>query len=142
MGALVKLLGQRRALSADELLLLALVGGLGAVGQFCQVRAYAAGELMAVAPIDYSRLIFAGVMGFLLFAELPERYTLVGAAIIVGSTLYIAYRETHLSRMHRAALAARPIAPHPEEADVPEPIPQGFARRAPAGALPTEERHR
>ena len=65
---------------------------------------------MAVAPIDYSRLVFAGIMGFLLFGELPDRYTLVGAAIIVGSTLYIAYRETYLSRTHRAVVAVRPIA--------------------------------
>ena len=108
--------------TGDEFALLALVGTLGAVGQFCQVRAYAAGELMAVAPIDYSRLIFAGFMGFLLFAELPDGYTLVGASIIVGSTLYIAYRETHLSRMHRAALAALPTSPHPEQTDPAESV--------------------
>jgi len=62
-------------LTGDDFAQLALVGALGAVGQFCQVRAYATGELMAVAPIDYSRLVFAGIMGFLLFAELPDRYT-------------------------------------------------------------------
>jgi drug/metabolite transporter (DMT)-like permease len=105
-----------RPLTGEELALLALVGALGAVGQLCQVRAFAAGELMAVAPIDYSRLIFAGIMGFLLFAELPDRYTLVGAAIIMGSTLYIACREAHLSRVHRATLAVRPIAAHPNHA--------------------------
>jgi|SRR5271165_1125021 len=105
-----------RRLTGDELAQLALVGALGAVGQFCQVRAYVTRELMAVAPIDYSRLIFAGITGFLLFAELPERYTLVGAAIIVGSTLYIAYRETHLSRTHRAIARdePRPIAARPK----------------------------
>jgi len=108
-------------LTGDDFAQLALVGALGAVGQFCQVRAYATGEPMAVAPIDYSRLVFAGIMGFLLFAELPDRYTLVGAAIIVGSTLYIAYRETYLSRTHRAVLAVRPIAAHPEDADAPQP---------------------
>ena len=108
-------------LTGDDFAQLALVGALGAVGQFRQVRAYATGELMAVAPIDYSRLVFAGIMGFLLFAELPDRYTLVGAAIIVGSTLYIAYRETYLSRTHRAVLAVRPIAAHPEDADAPQP---------------------
>lgn len=102
--------------TGEELALLALIGALGAVGQFCQVRAFAAGELMAVAPIDYSRLIFAGIMGFLLFAELPDRYTLVGAAMIVGSTLYIACRETYLSRVHRAALTVRPVAALPEDA--------------------------
>jgi drug/metabolite transporter (DMT)-like permease len=105
-----------RPLTGEELALLALVGALGAVGQLCQVRAFAAGELMAVAPIDYSRLIFAGIIGFLLFAELPDRYTLVGAAIIMGSTLYIACREAHLSRVHRATLAVRPIAAHPNHA--------------------------
>jgi hypothetical protein len=53
-----------RTWTGDELALLALVGILGPVGQFCQVSAYAAGELMAIAPID-SRPIFAGIMGFL-----------------------------------------------------------------------------
>jgi hypothetical protein len=42
--------------------------------------------------------------------------SLVGAAIIVGSTLYIAYPEAQLSRLQRAALAARPIARHPGDA--------------------------
>jgi drug/metabolite transporter (DMT)-like permease len=124
-----------RPLTADELALLAVMGALGAVGQFCQVRAFAAGELMAIAPIDYSRLIFAGIMGFLLFAELPDRYTLVGALIIVGSTLYIAYREAHLSRLHRAALAARPIAPHSEDPDAVEARPQPAAACEPVGTL-------
>jgi drug/metabolite transporter (DMT)-like permease len=103
-------------LSGGELVLLGLVGACGAVGQYCLVRAFAAGELMAIAPIDYSRLIFAGIMGFLLFAELPDKYTLVGAAIIIGSTLYIAYRETQLSRINRAVLSARPSAPLSEDA--------------------------
>jgi drug/metabolite transporter (DMT)-like permease len=131
-----------RPLTPDELALLGLVGALGAIGQFCQVRAYAAGELMAVAPIDYSRLIFAGIMGFLLFAELPDRYTLVGAAIIVGSTLYIAYRETHLSRLHRAALATRPAAPHPEDAGGREQTPCSSAVPEAVSRLSTTELRR
>jgi drug/metabolite transporter (DMT)-like permease len=50
-------------LTGDDFAQLALVGALGAVGQFCQVRAYATGELMAVPPIDYSRRVFAGSWG-------------------------------------------------------------------------------
>jgi drug/metabolite transporter (DMT)-like permease len=126
-----------RPLTGDALALLGLVGILGAVGQFCQVRAYAAGELMAIAPIDYSRLIFAGIMGFLLFAELPDRYSLVGATIIVGSTLYIAYRETHLSRMHRAALAARPMAPHLDGVSAAEAAPHPVETDEPDRPLST-----
>jgi drug/metabolite transporter (DMT)-like permease len=124
------------SLTGGELALLALVGALGAVGQFCQVRAFAAGELMAVAPIDYSRLIFAGIMGFLLFAELPDRYTLVGAAMIVGSTLYIACREAHLSRMHRAALAVRPIAAPAGDADAASPVTRRITRQADPRSAP------
>ncbi len=136
-----------RPLSPDELWLLALVGSLGAIGQFFQVRAYAIGELTAVAPIDYSRLLFAGVIGYFAFAELPDRYTLSGALIIVGSTLYIAYREAQLSRLNRAALAARQ-APHPEEgepAGAPAAPPRGaveMAVRAGAGGDPAPGRSR
>jgi hypothetical protein len=61
------------------------------------------------------------------FAEVPDRYTLVGAAIIVGSTLYIAYREAHLSRLQRAALATKPVAQRP-----------GDVVREAAVELPTE----
>ena len=87
---------------------------LNALGQFCTVRAYAADELMSMAPIDNSRLVIAGIIGFLVFAEVPDRYSLVAAAIIVGSTLYIAYHEAQLSRFQRAALVSRPIARQPD----------------------------
>ena len=124
-----------RPLTGAESVLLVLVGALGAVGQFCAVRAYAAAELMAIAPIDYSRLVFAGILGFLMFRELPDSYTLIGAAIIVGSTSYIAYREAQLSRRQSTALAARPIAPHPAAAEVPAPRPVALE---PVGRLPPE----
>jgi drug/metabolite transporter (DMT)-like permease len=104
--------------------LLALVGALGAIGQFFQVRAFAIGELTAVAPIDYARLIFAGILGFVVFAEIPDRYTVAGAAVIVGSTLYIAYREAQLSRLNRAALAAAHLE---QTARVCEPASVGLA---------------
>jgi len=61
------------------------------------------------------------------FAEIPDRYTVAGAAVIVGSTLYIAYREAHLSRLNRAALAAGGAAAHPEDAArVRDPAPVGL----------------
>ncbi|HET6521264.1 MAG TPA: hypothetical protein VFG47_15795, partial [Geminicoccaceae bacterium] len=56
------------------------------------------GEASAMAPIEYGRLPFAALYGFLLFAELPDGYSLLGAAIIVGSTLYIARREARLGK--------------------------------------------
>jgi drug/metabolite transporter (DMT)-like permease len=119
-----------RQLGGIELALCIVMGVLGSLGQFCAVRAYALTEVTAIAPLDYSRLIFAGIIGFFLFAELPDRYTLAGASIIVGATLYIARREAQLSRLHRAALAARPLAPHPhdDEAGPAAPRPRVAAR--------------
>jgi drug/metabolite transporter (DMT)-like permease len=76
-----------------ELGLLALLGCLASLTQVCMIRGYRIGEASALAPFEYARLPFAMMYGFLLFAELPDLYTSLGAAIIVASTLYIARRE-------------------------------------------------
>ncbi|WP_119420953.1 DMT family transporter [Desertibaculum subflavum] len=81
--------------------LLIAIGALGAAGQGATVRSYLCGEATLVAPFDYIRLIYSGVLGWLFFAELPDGWTWIGAAIIVASTLYIAYREAELSRQKR-----------------------------------------
>ena len=78
---------------------------LGVAGQGCAIRAYRAGEASLVAPFDYARLVFATGLGFLLFGDLPDRWTLAGAAVIVASSVYIAHRELRLGRQ-RAATAS------------------------------------
>ena len=66
------------------------------------VRAYSIGEANAIGPIEYVRLIYAGLFGYFLFGEIVDIWTLVGGVIIVGSTLFIARDE-----------ARRPSAPAP-----------------------------
>jgi drug/metabolite transporter (DMT)-like permease len=61
-----------------------------------------AGEAAVMAPIDYTRLVFAVAAGFLLFHETPSPAVLAGAAIVVASTLYISVREHRLSRLKAA----------------------------------------
>ncbi len=80
----------------QELGLLALGAGFGVVGQACAIRAHRAGEASIIAPFDYARLVYATLFGFLLFADLPDRWTVLGAAVIVASSLFIWYRETRL----------------------------------------------
>jgi drug/metabolite transporter (DMT)-like permease len=65
---------------------------------YADIRAFAAGEASFVAPISYLRLPSVGLAGWLLFGEGLDAWALVGGAVIVGSTLYIAYRETRLGR--------------------------------------------
>ena len=79
--------------SAFELLLLVGVGVFGAAAHNCFIRGYSAGEATAIAPFEYTTLIFAVIGGFLVFGDVPDIWTGVGALIIVGSSLYIVRRE-------------------------------------------------
>ncbi len=82
----------------QEVAMMAAVGALGAFAQHCMIRGFAVGEATAVAPFDYMRLIFAVALGFIFFFEVPDLWTVVGAAVIMGSTLYIAQREASLGK--------------------------------------------
>jgi drug/metabolite transporter (DMT)-like permease len=81
-----------------EFALLILLGVVGTLGTNCMVRALAAGEATVVAPVEYVRILFATMFGFFIFAEAPDIWTGVGAAIVVGSTLYITLREARLGK--------------------------------------------
>ena len=69
--------------------------GLAATGvQLCLARAFAAAEASQVLPFDFSRLLFVAIAAYLFFGEVPDLWTWVGAAVIMGATIYIAHRET------------------------------------------------
>lgn len=93
----------------SQLAVLMAMGGCGAAGQYCMIRGFRIGEATALIPFDYTRLLFAGVIGYFVFAEVPDAWTLSGAAIIVASTLYIGLREARLGRqeLKRSAAADR-----------------------------------
>lgn len=73
--------------------LLGLLSIAGTIGQFLMVGAYQVAEASALAPVDYVRLVFAVAAGYLLFSEIPDVWTWIGAAIVVGSVGYTAHRE-------------------------------------------------
>lgn len=95
---------------ASDWPLLVLIGFLGLIGQAAFTFAFSTGESSAVAPFDYVRLIFAGLFGYLFFAELPDGWSLFGAAIIMTSTFYIMRREARLARERRVAAQAAQAA--------------------------------
>jgi len=80
-------------LTLDQTLLLIVMGGSMILAQTCVVKAFSAGEATFVSPIQFVRLIGAAVIGLLLFGEVPDSWTLIGASVIVASTLYMAHRE-------------------------------------------------
>jgi drug/metabolite transporter (DMT)-like permease len=73
--------------------LLALTGVLGGVGHYFIFKAYEAAQPSALAPFTYSHLVWATLLGFLIFGAFPDGWTIVGAVIIVGSGIYIWHRE-------------------------------------------------
>jgi len=83
--------------SMQELGLFAIAGTFGSFGILCLTNAFRLTPVATVAPFEYTALIWATLLGYLLWDELPDRYTLLGAAVVVSSGLYILYRETRLS---------------------------------------------
>ncbi|MFT3762679.1 MAG: DMT family transporter [Pseudoxanthomonas sp.] len=77
---------------------LALTGLFGTAGQVLWTRALRLGELSALQPIGFMQLPLVIVLGWWLFGETLDRWTLLGAAIILASNAYIAHREALLSR--------------------------------------------
>lgn len=81
-------------------------GGLGTVGHYCVNRAYAVTDVSAVQPVRFLDLMWASIGGFLVFSTIPHGWTLLGAAVIFASTLWLARHEARIAR--RAA--GRPLA--------------------------------
>ena len=65
----------------------------GVVGYWMVVEAMRVGEISAVTPFRYARLIFALIIGILIFGERPDLMTLAGATLVIGSGLYTFARE-------------------------------------------------
>ena len=76
-----------------ELALAALVGLASSGGQLLTVKAYHRAQASLLAPLTYVQLLWSTALGAVIFATLPDAYTIAGAAIIVASGLYTAHRE-------------------------------------------------
>lgn len=82
-------------------LLLVAMGAVATLGQWIGVKALRLGEASVVGSIEYTKLIYAAIFGYLLFAEVPDVYTVIGASIIIGSSLLIFHRETTSKSMQQ-----------------------------------------
>ena len=78
---------------ADDLLIIAGLALSGFLGQLAITVAFSTGKASIVAPFEYSALAWGVAIDWLLWQTLPDRYTLLGAAIIIGSGIYLVRRE-------------------------------------------------
>ena len=81
-----------------DFILLILIGLLGSIANLLLTQSYKLAEVTLTTPLKYLSLVFAIIIGFYFFNEIPTIYTLSGAALIVVSSAIIFFRESELKK--------------------------------------------
>jgi len=87
----------------EQLVWLGAIGAMGSINNLCIAQAFKEAEVSVVMPLDFSRLIWASIIGYVFFAEVPVVRTWVGGIVIFCSATYIAYREAQAKEIKAAA---------------------------------------
>lgn len=77
----------------EHLGMLGIIAAFGFVATLLVIAAYRRAEAVVVAPMQYSQMIWAIFYGYLIFDETPDEWTMIGAAVIIASGIYIVLRE-------------------------------------------------
>jgi drug/metabolite transporter (DMT)-like permease len=88
--------------SLEMLAWMAGIGLLGTLGQIALGNAFKHADATVVLPFDFTKLIWAALVGYAMFGEVPDVWTWIGGTVIFASSLFMAYRE----RTARLAAAA------------------------------------
>ena len=92
-----------RTPTLEELLLLGLTALLATSGHYCMTRALEAAEVSAVQPFTFLQLVWATILGLILFDETPDVWIWIGGAVIVGSATWMAQQEVRSIRQQSKA---------------------------------------
>ncbi|MEZ5668202.1 MAG: DMT family transporter [Alphaproteobacteria bacterium] len=91
--------------SGLQVLLMASIAAGAAAGEFLVIKALQVAQAVVVAPVQYTMLLWGTGYGYLVFGDLPDHWTLIGSAIIIGSGVYTFYRERRLAAAGQRTLA-------------------------------------
>lgn len=81
----------------EQLAWLIAVGVLGGLDHWVLAQAYKEADMTAVLPLDFTRLLWTSLIGYLAFAEVPDAWTWIGGAVIFAAAAYLSVRETRRS---------------------------------------------
>ena len=95
--------------SWQDIALGVFIGVASTAGQWIVVLAFRYADASVLAPFSYTQLLWVSILGFMVFGEVPDIWTVTGAVFIVGSGLYTAHRE----RVRRSQLLAMTGEPSP-----------------------------
>ncbi len=74
------------------------LGLLGGFGHYILIKAYALAPASVLAPFTYSAILWVAILGYILFGDFPDLWTMIGTAIVIASGIYVFYREAYLRR--------------------------------------------
>jgi drug/metabolite transporter (DMT)-like permease len=83
-----------RTPSATDLLLMMALGALAAGAMYCTISAYKSGPPALLAPFQYVSLIWAGVIGYAVWGDVPESSVVLAGVVVVGSGLFVLHSGT------------------------------------------------
>jgi drug/metabolite transporter (DMT)-like permease len=86
--------------------LMVLIGALGSAGHFLLIVGHRLAPASVLAPFIYTQLVWTTTLGFLVFGDVPQRWTIVGGLIVVSSGLYLLNRERKVGK----ATPSTPVA--------------------------------
>ena len=83
--------------TATAWILMAVISAIGAVGNYAMIKALDHAEAGAVQPYNYTLLVWATVLGVVMFGDFPDGWTILGAAIVVASGLYTWHHDRQIA---------------------------------------------
>ena len=86
--------------------LMVLIGALGSGGHYLLIRGHRLAPASTLAPFIYTQMVWTTALGFLVFGDVPHRWTIVGGLIVVSSGLYLLNRERKVGKAEPSAPVA------------------------------------
>lgn len=96
------------AMSSTQVMLLIAAGFCGGIAQILMTSAYRHAEVSVVAPFEYTSMILAIIVGYVVFGDIPTTYMLLGGLIVVAAGIFIIFRERQLGLEHARARKVTP----------------------------------
>ena len=78
--------------------LLALIGLAGSVGHYMLIQAHRMAPAPVLAPFVYTQIVWMTLAGYIVFGDIPDQWTILGGLVVIGSGLYVFYRERQLTQ--------------------------------------------
>lgn len=99
-------------MSATEALMLVMIGVIGGMSHLLLTECYRYAPASVVAPFDYTAMLWAFLLGYFVFGELPSVFVYVGAAIVIACGLFVLWREKALgaAQIKASSIEGSPVA--------------------------------